>query len=287
MKYSCPAHRGVALVIVLWMVAALSLITAGIVQSVRTEIRVVGSQRQAAVVNALADGVILLALQSLHATQQEPRSFIQSIPVEFEGVKYDVLIQPLNGLVDINTASPRLLTELFRIAGGLPLDSAQSLARATIEFRQIKNGKGVPRGFDSTEDLLSVPQMTYFLYAKLSGLVSADLKESSGRVNPLAAPAGLLQVLAGGNAVRANDLAAKRDSNPNSMDTSLLNPEFTEITPSRSLRLQVRVDLPDGGVIQRAWLVYWGTDPRSRLPWRVLRTPGTDSSAVTLTPQQP
>ena len=195
-------------------------------------------------------------------------------------MKYDVLVQPLNGLVDINNAPPLLLAELFRTAGGMTVEAAQALARATVEIRQTKNKKGLIRGFDATEDLLFVPQRTYSLYAKISGLVSVDIKESSGRVNPLAAPAAVLQVLAGGNAALANDLASKRDSNPNLMDTSLLNPEFIETTSSRSLRMQVRVGLPGGGSILRAWHVYWGVDSRARLPWRVLRTPSTDSSAI-------
>lgn len=264
------SQGGVVLVAVLWLVAAISLVTVGIVQSVRGEVRAVGLARQAVAAAALADAAILLALQGRHAQQQEPRSVMQTLPVQFEGVQYDVVIQPLNGLLDINHAPLELLADFYRHVGGLDPTAAQALAQATVQTRQRKNAKGSAQGFDSTEDLLSVSQMTYGLYAKLSPLVTADLKEGSGRINPMAAPAALLAVLAGGDVARANDLAAKRDLNPNQMDASFLKPDYSETTPSKNLHIQVRANLPDGGAVEKVWSVFWGGDPRSQLPWRVL-----------------
>lgn len=265
-------QRGVALIAVLWLVAAMSLIITGIVQSVRSEIRTVGVQRQAVIANALADAGILLALQNLQVQQKEPGAAIQLIPVQFEGLTAQVSVQPLNGLIDINNAAPLLLADLFRHAGGLNADAAQAMAQATVESRQFKNEKGVAQGFEAIEDLLRVPKMTYGLYVKIAGSVTADLKDGSGRVNALAAPAGVLQVLTGGDVSRAASLAARRTADLNVMDASFLKPEHIEMTPSRTLRLQVQVNLADGAAAQRAWVVYWGADPRSGLPWRVLAT---------------
>lgn len=275
MKASDSAPRGLALIAVLWLVAALSLIAAGIVQSVRNEIRTVGLQRQAVVAQALADAAILLALQRIHAQQPEPRSVLQIVPVQFENVSYDVSIQPLNGLIDLNSAKLALLADLYRYAGGLTSAAAQALAQATVDARQTKNIKGVTRGFDAIEDLLNLPQMTYGLYAKLVGSITADVKDGSGRVNPMASPVDVLLILSSGDRSRAVDLAIKRDLNPNVMDTSFFNPEHIETASSRSLSIQVTVGMLDGGTIQRRWHIYWGSDPRSRLPWRVLSTQST------------
>ena len=266
------AQRGVALIAVLWLVAAMGLIITGVVQSVRTELRTAGQQRQTVVANALADAAILLALQSLHASQKEPGNAIQFIPVQFEGQTSQVMVQPLNALIDINNAGPVLLTEMYRHAGGLNPAAAQALAQTTIDTRQSKNAKGTAQGFDAIEDLLRVPTMTYDLYAKILGLVTADLKEGSGRVNALAAPLGVLQVLVGGDVARATVLAAQRNANPNLMDTSFLKPDLIEMASSRSLRVQASIELPGGGSLQKAWHVYWDIDPRSGLPWRVLGT---------------
>lgn len=272
MRNPLVAQRGVALIAVLWMVAAMGLIITGIVQSVRSEVRTAGLQRQTVVASALGDAAILLALQKLQARRQEPGNAIQLIPVQFGGLASTVSVQPLNGLIDINNAPPLLLAEMYRHAGGLPPAAAQAMAQATVDTRQAKSAKGAAQGFDAIEDLMRVPTMTYDLYAKIIPLITADLKDGSGRVNALAAPLGVLQVLAGGDVARAAILAAQRDADPKVMDTSFLNPGLIEMASSRSLRFLVQVALPGGGSLQKAWNVYWDTDPRSGLPWRVLGT---------------
>lgn len=264
------APRGVALIAVLWLVVAMGLIVTGLVQSVKGELRTVGLQRQSVVANAHADAAILLALQHLHAQQKEPGASIQAVAVQFENQDSSVAVIPLNGRIDINNASVALLASMYRYAGALNDAAAQNLAQATVERRQIKTARGQAQGFDASEDLLQVPGMDYDLYAKLTDLVTADIKQGSGRVNPLAAPVGVLQVLTGGDVARAATLLASRDANPSGMDTSFFQPEHIEMASSRSLRLQVQIDLPDGSVAQRAWHVVWATDPRSGLPWRVL-----------------
>ncbi len=265
-------ERGVALIAVLWLVAAMGLIITGLVQAVRGEARIAGWQRQALVADTLADAAILLALQSMHAQKSQPPKNIQVIPVQFEGQLREVSVRPLNGLIDINSATLVLLADLYRYAGEINPEAAQALAQATIEIRQTKDAKGSSQGFDAVEDLLRVPGMTYDLYAKIVALVTADIRTGSGRVNPMAAPVGVLQVLTGGDIPRATILAAKRDADPNLMDTSFLNPEQIEMASSDSLQLQVRVGLPDGNSLQKTWIVYWVRDPRSGLPWRVLGT---------------
>lgn len=272
MRIPGVTQRGVALIAVLWMVAAMGLIITGIVQSVRSEVRSAGLQRQTVVASALGDAAILLALQKLQARRQEPGNAIQLIPVQFGGLASNVSVQPLNGLIDITNAPPLLLAEMYRHAGGLPPAAAQAMAQATVETRQAKSARGAVQGFDAIEDLMRVPTMTYDLYAKIIPLITADLKEGSGRVNALAAPLGVLQVLAGGDVARAAILAAQRDADPMVMDTSFLNPGLIEMASSRSLRFLVQVALPGGGSLQKAWNVYWDTDPRSGLPWRVLGT---------------
>jgi general secretion pathway protein K len=281
MKALQITQRGVALLAVLWLVAAMGLIITGIVKSVRGEIRTVALQRQAVVANARADAAILLALQNLQSQGKEPGAPIQAISVAFEDLTSRVSVIPLNGRIDLNNAPVVLLADMYRYAGGLPADAAQALAQATVELRQVKTAKGNAQGFDASEELLRVPTMTYNLYAKLTDLITADIKQGSGRVNPLAAPVGVLQILTGGDVARAVALDAGRNASPGTLDTSFLKPEHIEMASSRSVRLQVQIDLPDGGATQRAWTVYWGSDPRSGLPWRML---GTQQSLLPLAP---
>lgn len=273
-------QRGVALIAVLWLVSAMGLIITGVVQSVRSEVRTVGLQRQAVIANAAADAAILLALQHLHAYKVEPKSAIQTIPVQFEGQARGVSVIPLNGLINLNQASVSLLADMYQYVAELPPQAAQALAQATLDFRQLKSANGQAQGFDAKEDLLRVPAMSYDLYAKVAGSVTVDLKEGSGRVNALAAPSGVLKILTGGDVARAAIVESRRNADPAAMDTSFFKPEHIEMTSSRSLRLQVQIDLPGGGAASKAWHVYWGDDPRSGLPWRVLSTHQSLQAAI-------
>jgi general secretion pathway protein K len=270
MSNSNLGQRGVALLAVLWLVAALSLIITGIVQSVRSEVRVVNSHRQNALASPLADAAILLALQSMHANKLETPKGMTKIPVAFGGQTFDVWVRPANGLLDINQAPLELIASLYQFAGDLDANLAQKLAQSTVEFRQTKNAKGASIGFDAPEDLLSVPEMSYNLYAKIKYLVTADLRGGSGRINPMASPLGILNVLTGGDAARAQALLAQRDANSALMDTSFFNPSQIEIAPSPNLQFQVRVPLADANFHQKTINIYWGTDPSSELPWRIL-----------------
>jgi general secretion pathway protein K len=263
---------GMALIAVLWMVAVMSLIITGIVQAVRGEAKTVGLQRQIVVADGLADAAILLALQSLQAQKVEPGKDIKSVTISFQERSYQVWVQPLNGLIDLNNAQPNLLADMYRYVGEIAPDSANALAQATVDFRQTKSPKGQLQGFASVEDLMRVPSMTYGLYAKIKDTVTADLKEGGGRVNPFAAPQSVLQVLTSGDVSRAAVLASKRDADPVLMDTSFLKPDFIEVAASRSVALRVRVELPGGNAFQKVWKTYWGTDPRTGLPWRVFDT---------------
>jgi general secretion pathway protein K len=215
----------------------------------------------------------------MHASAKESGGSPQKLPVKFEGDDGTVSVMPLNGLIDINSAPLKLLVEMYRYAGAPNQQEAQTLAQATLETRKIKNSKGSQQNFDAPEDLLQVQGMTYNLYAKLADVVTADLRMGTGRVNPLAAPQGVLQILMGGNIARAAALAAQRDAGVKAMDTSFLDPELVDMASSSNLRLQTQVALPSDGFLQKTWLIYWGVDPRSGLPWRVLGKQQTVSRA--------
>lgn len=264
------SQGGVALIAVLWLVSAMGLIVTGVVQAVRSEARTVGVQRQVVTGSALGDAAILLALQNQNALAAEPLAAIQRIPVQFEGVAYSVEVWPMNGLIDLNNAPLLLLADMYRFGGELSADASRAMAQSTLDTRQQKDATGVIERFDAKEDLLRVPGMTYDLYAKVHSLVTAELKEGSGRVNALAAPSGVLRILSGGNVDRAAVLESRRNTDPSAMDTTFLQPEHFAMVPSRSLLFQVQIELPDGSALVRSWHVYRGADPRSGLPWRVL-----------------
>ena len=130
MTSHCPGagrNRGMALVAVLWIVAALSILVTGMVKVQRDEIRLVSSARQTVQGHAMANAAIQMVLQEM-ASRNEPVSRLSRVEVSYAGVAISVEITPLNGMIDINRASGPLLAALFAVAGGLDADRASALA---------------------------------------------------------------------------------------------------------------------------------------------------------------
>lgn len=270
----CPgtqqaARRGIALVAVLWIVAALSIAVTGIVHTMRSETRAVAAARRLLQAQAAGEAAIAIALQGMTAPQGGPRPAWRRVQIPYDGQQIAVEASTLNGLVDINRASPELLTLLYGVAGGLKGQAAAALAQATIQARQQPDAAGQPLRFDAIEDMMRVPGIDYDLYARLRPLVTADAR-GSGKVNAQAAPQALLSVLAEGNAQRAAALSNTRLQDGQAMDTSSLRGEFIDNTVGSRYLVQAFVPMADGsqGVVLRT--VDLSPDQRAGLPWRIL-----------------
>ena len=264
------ASRGVALIAVLWIVASLSILATGLTRSIRDEARMMSLSRQAVQAQALGDGAIQVALQALVANNQPVQQLVQS-PVVYRGVSMQVEIIPLNGYIDINAAPLPLLERLFAVAGGLPAGAAQAAAQAVVTVRDTPDSRGGRQRFEAEEDLLKVPGIDYDLYARLAGLLTADLR-GSGRVNPMAAPLEVLQVLTGGNAGAAAQIASKRAAGQVGVDTSSIDGSLTDVSAVRQFRVQARVPMGDGSMVRVARNVALDTRASDGAPWHTFRT---------------
>lgn len=264
-----PPQRGLALIAVLWIVAALSLSATGLIYSAKQEIRTAARQRSTVAANALADAAMRLVLQQLVAQPTPPTGRWTQASVEFAGTVINVQFHGLNGLIDINNAPPALLAALFQHAANLPAGTAESLAAAVVDWRKRPGPAARPVGFDAPEDLLQVPGFDYGLYARIQPLVSASLR-GGGLVNPEAASVAVLTVLAQGNAALASQLSAARENSPQAMDSTQLNAAFKDSSAGRALRMVATVPLGEAMVLQRTWTVALGAPGATALPWRVL-----------------
>ena len=252
----------------MWIVAALSIVVTGVVQSVRSEVRLVISARQKIESVALGEAAINLVLQDMLARSERPDR-LMLFPVTYRGHSMVVEVMPLTGLVDINKSPEPLLAKLYTVVGGLEKPAAQVLAEATVQKRSERTAGGRQIGFEAIEDLLRVPGLEYGLYARLSRLITAEESRGTGLVNPLAAPQEVLAVLADGNTALAKVLADKRASGAAGIDISALPKEFIDNTVSSRYRLQARIVLPDGSnaVVSRG--VELRPNVRLGLPWRI------------------
>lgn len=128
-------QKGMALVMVLAFLAALSLIVIGVVSSSRSTVEASGrhlvrAQSQAAIEGAVdyAANVLVSARGTLPAILSEPEI------VEISGWRVRISVRPERGKVDPNYADQNLLSALFRSAG-VPLEKAQALSAAIEDWR--------------------------------------------------------------------------------------------------------------------------------------------------------
>ena len=267
---------GMALIAVLWIVAALSVMVTGVTSTVRQQIQVAGLQRDQASGQALGQAAIALALQAMQAAR-EPVPGVTSVSVPYAGQQIAVEVAPLNGLIPLNGAGADLLAALLRVAGGLAPAPAQALATALVEWRDGRpagdaaGADARQRQFEAPEDLLLVPGVDYALYARLAPLVSADLGGAS-RVNPQAAPPGVLAVLADGNQARVAAYLGQRASGQPGLDTTGFQTAFIDTAGSNLYRLRASVPLEAGKMLHLTQDVALGSGSSRIAPWRVLRT---------------
>ncbi|MFN4120426.1 general secretion pathway protein GspK [Acidovorax sp.] len=260
-----------ALIAVLWVVAALSILVTGFSRVARDEIGVVASFRQGVVAQATGDAAIALALWEISGTTV-PVTRVQHADIAYRGVIVPVSVMPLNGLIDLNAAPQALLARLYEVAGGISADAAQALSQLTIEARTKPGPTNQPERFEATEDLLRVPGVDYDLYARLSPLLTVYARASGGRVNPMAAPLDVLTVLANGNVGVAERIAQERDQGAQGVDTTSLEASFVGVSPSRRYRVSAMVPLSDGTHMRISRTVDLGFSSRDGLPWRTLHT---------------
>jgi general secretion pathway protein K len=268
-RSSTNKHRGMALVAVLWIVAALSILVTGMVQAQRDEIRLVSAARQTAQGGAIGSAAIQMVLQDLTA-RALPVSRLLRIEVRYAGLAIPVEVIPLNGFVDINRAQPALLASLLTVAGGQNADRANSLAQAIVAARVPRAGTPVGPRFEAIEDLLQVPGIDFSLYARLSRFITTDTM-GSGRINPMAAPEGVLVVLSDGDSGRAARIAAGRDSGEAGVDTTGLPAQYVESAPATRFRLVARVPLSDGRRLVSSRMVETGRTAPDGVPWRIFQ----------------
>lgn len=267
----CQRTQGLALVAVLWIVAALSISALGLLRVARDEIQQVTQQRSLVQAQAVGAGAIALVLQNLQA-QVGKGALASTYPVKLDGWAIVVDAAPLNGLINLNQAGVPLLAATLQHGGGAAPGDAQRLAQAIDDMRKEAGANGQAAGLDAPEDLLAIPGFDYELYARIRPLVTASLS-GGGQVNPQAAPAAVLAVLAQGNTAVAQQLASARGASPQAMDTTRLNAAFLDTSSSPTLVLTAHVTLPDGALLHtsRTVALMPGGGASAVAPWTVLQ----------------
>ena len=223
------AQRGVALVIVLWMLALLTIMAAAYGRSMRTETRVTAHMIQSSQARALAEvGIWLGVNEMLRAeTAREWHADDSANRVEYGNGAIEIRIADESGKIDLNNAQPELLEQLFKSVDLAP-DLTPSLVDAILDWRDRDNLKrpsgaedddyrlaGLDYGakdgpFNTIEELRQVLGMTSEIYARLAPALTVHTHQTG--INPQYAPPVALRALPGMDAEVINQYLLARDT---------------------------------------------------------------------------
>ena len=282
---SAPQRRGMALVAVLWIVAALSVMARALAGTARVQLRAGIVQRDAASGVAAGQAAVALALQEMLAQTERPRGQVLEAQIQWQDTPVQVHIAPLSGLLGLARIRAETLTALLQAAAGLPADAAEALAQAAIDWREgadivLQEGqRRIRRRFEAVEDLMLVPGMDYAIYSRIAPLLTVEV--SGATVDPRTAPPEVLYALAPGQQARVAAYLAQR-SQPGA-DASFFDPALVgERGGTGNLyRLHVHVPLGEGTILRLVSDVALRTDSARRLPWVVLRESWQIAAATT------
>lgn len=210
-------QRGVALILVLWVVTLLAVIAGNFAFSMRGEAQIARNLLVNAQAKTCADaGVQMAAFELIKPSADPQRWQADGVAHEFmlEGTPVRVSIFDESGKIDLNTAPDELLKGLFKSAG-LSEEASLTLVNAVLDWRTPGNlrrlngakeeqyraaGKnyGPPNApFETIDELQRVLGMSPDLYKRLAPALTVYSRQPG--INPLFASREVLLTLPGIN----------------------------------------------------------------------------------------
>ena len=271
-RHKMRPESGVALAIVVWFIAGMSLLVAGIVSHARVDTHMAQLHVARAKVSAAGDGATNLIMAELVAGKLS-RAVLQGVQAgnyRLGDIDVAVTLVSTSGLIDLNRAPAGMLAALFAVAGGLDETEAQRLAGNVVDWRKPASKQpGIKRGsskFTEIEDLLRVEGVSRTLFDAVRGYIVAG-RASSGAMNWLQAPQQLLAVLEKldsrqrGALLQRKELAASRTADESAAGSR----------GSGVYRVDALVHYGGRAWLRRRW-VSSESAGNSLLLWRILRT---------------
>jgi general secretion pathway protein K len=253
---SSASQSGVALAIVVWFLAGMSLLVAGIVAQARVDTQLAQVHIARAKVVAAGDGAIqLMMADQVNAMRRAPKGRYQ-----LGNLEVLVTLVPTAGLIDLNTASPKVLAVLFHMAGGQDQAQAKILADNVVKWRMGSANR--PPRFRAIEDLLQVAGASRTLLDAVRDYLVAG-SPSRGGTNWALAPDVLLGLIRKAGLGREGIRDLPNGDSPSS--------EGGGSVFSGTVRADALVTYGDKTWLRRRWVARQSA-PGSGLPWRILRT---------------
>lgn len=283
-------QRGIALVVVMWVLVLLS-ITVGIYAILaRTESLQARFLFDETAARYAAEAGIHRAVFEMRSPDLETKWVPdgRTYRLEFGGAEIEISIVDESGKIDINQADEELLSRFF-ISRGVEEVEAWHLADAILDWRDADDiprlygaeiddylAAGYPYGpanenFHSVDDLQQVIGMSWELFQQVAS--SLTVNSHSRQVNPAFAQADVLAAFPDMDLESAHMFIEDRHMFHPSDQQALIMPNGTVINlhgGGRTFSIRSRATLESGIWSQIETTVTLGTDTRGR-PFRILR----------------
>ncbi|MGA9572673.1 MAG: hypothetical protein WBS20_01865 [Lysobacterales bacterium] len=284
------SQRGIALVLVLWVLLLLTIVTGSFALMARMDGLEANALLSGTQARMSAEAAINLAVLALRDPDDETRMRADGrvYQTEFDGVKVEVSAIDERGKLDINATDELTMANLFT-GLGMESDQADVLAAAVMDWRdedELERVNGAEedaylaaglemgpanRPFMMTEELLQVLGMNYEFYRKLEPGITVFSR--AGEPDPAFAPVEALMAMPDITYDEAVNFVQERNSRQpgDSLGTELPN-GIVVMEQGRGVTysIQARATMPNGVWEQlQATIRLGGT--RSGSPYRVLR----------------
>ncbi|AOG21373.1 type II secretion system (T2SS), K family protein [Acidovorax sp. RAC01] len=278
---------GAALIMVLWLVAALSLVVAAGARGVRQQTQRTALDLERLRSESLLDAAVQLVAQRLNSEKGQPIGYkMQRMNLGKSEIWVEVT--PSGGLVDVNVASEGLLRTLFQRAGAMSAGEAAILTSRVQDYIDPDDTPGgvggaeaaqyraagwpsLPRNgaLEDRSELKSVFGMTSELYEIIAPHLGINGQQ---RIEVDSAPPALIDALTG-----QQGLGARLQNSPPEMRAGVLLSGaaaefFSPVQSSGSQTMRLRAFLQADG--DRWWLREVWVDlserPDALTPWTTL-----------------
>ncbi|NEZ04578.1 general secretion pathway protein GspK [Wenzhouxiangella sp. XN201] len=284
------AQRGIALIVVLWILVLLTIVVGIYSVLARTESLQARFLFDTTIARYAAEAGIHRAAYEMRNADIETRWVPDGRPytINFGDAEVEIRIIDESGKIDINRADADLLSELF-ISRGMEETEAWHMADAIIDWRDPDDvpglygaelpeydAAGYPYGpadepFGSVDELQQVIGMSWDLFRELETLLTVN--SNSSRVNPAFAPAEVLAALPDMTQEDAELFVEERQQFHPADQQALFLPDGTVVSlqgRGRTFSIRSRATLDGGTWSEVQATLELGGNHRGR-PFRVLR----------------
>jgi hypothetical protein len=259
-------ESGVALGMVVWFLAGMSLLVSGIVYQARLDTRMAQLHKSRAIAVSAGDGAMLLMLADLVNFMEQKSPGDPALSGVYTVGDHEVKIQlvPTVGLVNMGKAPGDLLVSLLVSEGGLPRDQAQMLADNVVKWRRgdASRTKGKrPDKLESAEDLMQINDFSRTVWDAIRDSIVVGSAGAPSGMDLEKAPGSLRRALAGGGLRASPDQAEKKT----------VSGRRGRRSTGGSYRVDALVEYGGRLWLRRKWVTVTRDKSGNSLPWQFNR----------------